>query len=448
MRPRVPSLLLSIFVLASALRAEVKISDYPLRIQILFFHYTTFYQNRTEERTKGDSGRANLFENGDPSGMDFEFDCLKKLKTSSGFETFPAKWKKPSQQLTVLVPNFGKTESHSTCELKVEMKNFAYYVNSNGKIATEPTAFYKQWMTQNEYDPEHGKDVPTWGVYRIGGDVSPPVVTVSSAPEYSEEARKGKYQGTVLLSIVVDPSGIPRDIHVVRPFGSGLDEKAIEAVARWRFRPGMKDGRPVATLAQVEVNFRLLEGGEPAKLAATGKQTSNEPTVGSDPAATLALAKELLNAKRFSEAFQESAKSGNAEAQLYVGAAYQNGMAGVTQDYAQARQWYEKAAAGGNAAATNALGVLFYFGRGVALDYTQARSLFEKAAAAGNGAAMDNLGNLYRNGYGVEQDYTQARQWYEKGAAAGNAPAIGQLGNLYEHGLGVVQDYGQARQWY
>jgi periplasmic protein TonB len=96
------------------------------------------------------------------------------------------------------------------------------------------------------------------GAYRIGGDVSAPVLVSKSEPEYSEEARKAKYSGTVLLSIVVDERGLPRDIHVVRPLGLGLDEKAIEAVMRWRFRPGMKGGRAVATQAQVEVNFRLL----------------------------------------------------------------------------------------------------------------------------------------------------------------------------------------------
>jgi periplasmic protein TonB len=96
------------------------------------------------------------------------------------------------------------------------------------------------------------------GAYRIGGDVSAPVLVNKVEPEYSEEARKAKYSGTVLLSIIVDANGLPRNVHVIRPLGLGLDEKAIEAVMKWRFRPGMKGGRPVATQAQVEVNFRLL----------------------------------------------------------------------------------------------------------------------------------------------------------------------------------------------
>jgi TonB family protein len=96
------------------------------------------------------------------------------------------------------------------------------------------------------------------GVYKIGGDVAAPILISKTEPEYSEEARKAKYSGSVLLTIVVDQNGMPRDIRVVRPLGLGLDERAIEAVRKWRFRPGTKSGRPVAVQAQVEVTFRLL----------------------------------------------------------------------------------------------------------------------------------------------------------------------------------------------
>jgi len=96
------------------------------------------------------------------------------------------------------------------------------------------------------------------GVFRIGGGVSAPVAIYKVEPEYSEEARKAKFQGTVVLSIVIDEKGLPTNFKVVRPLGLGLDEKAIEAVQKWRFLPGKKDGHAVAVLATVEVNFRLL----------------------------------------------------------------------------------------------------------------------------------------------------------------------------------------------
>ena len=76
--------------------------------------------------------------------------------------------------------------------------------------------------------------------------------------ELAEEARKAKFQGAVLLAIVILPDGSTSNIRVIRPLGLGLDEKAIEAVTKWRFRPSLKDGKPVAVSANVEVNFRLL----------------------------------------------------------------------------------------------------------------------------------------------------------------------------------------------
>lgn len=96
------------------------------------------------------------------------------------------------------------------------------------------------------------------GAYRVGGGVSSPALLFKVEPEYSEEARKAKFQGTVLLSVVVDEKGNPRDIRIIRALGLGLDEKAIESVQKWRFKPGVKDGRAVPVIAQVEVNFRLL----------------------------------------------------------------------------------------------------------------------------------------------------------------------------------------------
>jgi periplasmic protein TonB len=94
--------------------------------------------------------------------------------------------------------------------------------------------------------------------YKIGGGVSQPIAIIKPEPEYSEEARKAKWQGAVLLSLVVDENGFPQDIKVIRSLGLGLDQKAIEAVQKWRFKPGQKDGKPVPVIANIEVNFRLL----------------------------------------------------------------------------------------------------------------------------------------------------------------------------------------------
>jgi len=96
------------------------------------------------------------------------------------------------------------------------------------------------------------------GFYRVGGDVSAPVPVFQVEAEFSEQARKEKYQGVCLVGLVVDAKGNPQNVHIVRGLGMGLDEKAIEAVKRYRFRPAVRNGiTPVPVYVNVEVNFRL-----------------------------------------------------------------------------------------------------------------------------------------------------------------------------------------------
>jgi TonB family protein len=112
--------------------------------------------------------------------------------------------------------------------------------------------------------PGHGRGVGPGeeagmggGVFRPGAGVTPPRVTYQTDPEFSEEARKAKYQGTCVLGLVVDANGRPTNIHVINTLGMGLDEKAIESVKNWKFEPGQKDGHAVAVEIAVEVDFHL-----------------------------------------------------------------------------------------------------------------------------------------------------------------------------------------------
>jgi periplasmic protein TonB len=107
------------------------------------------------------------------------------------------------------------------------------------------------------YGPGEGGGVGG-GVFRVGGGVSAPVILYKVEPEYSEEARKAKYSGTVVLQLIVDETGKAQSIKVTRSLGLGLDENAIQAVTKWKFRPGYRNGQAVAVIATVEVNFRLL----------------------------------------------------------------------------------------------------------------------------------------------------------------------------------------------
>jgi TonB family protein len=108
------------------------------------------------------------------------------------------------------------------------------------------------------------KNGPGFGPYDQGnvfsrgkGGVTAPRPIYDPDPEYSDAARRAKYQGSVLLWLVVAPNGRPRNIRVQRSLGMGLDEKAIEAVSQWRFQPATLNGQPVAVQINVEVSFRL-----------------------------------------------------------------------------------------------------------------------------------------------------------------------------------------------
>jgi TonB family protein len=91
-----------------------------------------------------------------------------------------------------------------------------------------------------------------------GHPITPPQLLYKVEPEFSEEARKAKFSGVVILAIEVDATGHARGFRVLQAPGLGLEEKAIEAVTKWRFRPGYQDGKPVVSGATVYVNFRLL----------------------------------------------------------------------------------------------------------------------------------------------------------------------------------------------
>jgi periplasmic protein TonB len=95
------------------------------------------------------------------------------------------------------------------------------------------------------------------GIFHVGDGVSAPRAIYTPEPEFSEEARKAKYQGVVVLNIIVGTDGRVHSPRVVRSLGMGLDEKALEGVKTWKFDPSKKDGRAVAVEMNIEVAFNL-----------------------------------------------------------------------------------------------------------------------------------------------------------------------------------------------
>jgi len=94
-------------------------------------------------------------------------------------------------------------------------------------------------------------------LFRVGATVKAPKVLNAPDPEYSELARRAKYQGVAVLGVIVGPDGNPQDVWVVKKLGLGLDQKAIDAVRTWKFDPATRDGQTVAVLLNVEVSFRV-----------------------------------------------------------------------------------------------------------------------------------------------------------------------------------------------
>lgn len=194
-------------------------ADYPLRLHILTSSGTSFYRNRVTEEVKGD-GRGTLFENSEPRGVDFSFDCPQKIKPSFGFETYPAKWKKKNAELLVLFPVFGRSNAYFACALKTQLKDYVYFMR-NGQLDSQPAAQFKAWMLGHAYDPEHGKSTPV-------------AASAMAAPSQLEQARQyltGGHKDTnkateLLLEVAQDPKASPEELIWAQIYLGYIEDRA------------------------------------------------------------------------------------------------------------------------------------------------------------------------------------------------------------------------------
>ena len=189
----------------------------------------------------------------------------------------PLHWATTSEAVTALLQaganleardEYRGTPLHRAAELSKNPEVIKVMLDAGADTAALNAAGKTPWDLVQVNDALKGSDA-YWrlndarfkssdSVFRIGGDVSAPRLTYKVEPEYSEEARNAKHKGTVVLAIQVWEDGRAHNIRVIRSLGLGLDEKAIQAVQKWKFVPGKKDGIPVKVRANVDVNFRLL----------------------------------------------------------------------------------------------------------------------------------------------------------------------------------------------
>jgi hypothetical protein len=159
-------LCVGLFLVTAAWAMKWNAADYPLRVHIFQFNAFSHYYRPgggaygTLENVDGE-GRADLYENGEPKGFDFSYQCSARIMVSPGYETYVARWRKPGRELTILLPVLGgKPGDMSECDLRVTLKEDTVYYKHNGLLDEEPTAKFKDWMVKHQYDPEHGLNQP------------------------------------------------------------------------------------------------------------------------------------------------------------------------------------------------------------------------------------------------------------------------------------------------
>jgi hypothetical protein len=154
-----------LFFSTSVFAGKINLADFSLRVHIVDRNGIRHYHGlgggfSTLDAVDG-MGQANLFENGQPLGFDFTYNCHQPLTHQSTYETAVARWKTPGRVIEILMPLIGgKPGEFNSCDLKVTMKQGTVYSFRNGGLVEQPAATSKQWMIAHQYDPEHGKDEP------------------------------------------------------------------------------------------------------------------------------------------------------------------------------------------------------------------------------------------------------------------------------------------------
>ena len=271
--------------------------------------------------------------------------------------------------------------------------------------------------------------------YRASDGVQPAKVIRRVEPHYTPQARREMIQGVAVLEVVVDAQGNPARISVVSPLGFGLDERAIQAVSRWQFEPGTKDGQPVSTISTVEVNFRLFHHRfDPSNEA---RRTAFNLAV-DDIQRNARTAQTLETIRNLSE--QKYAPA------MYLFAKILEAGDGLSRDPDLAFRLIVEATDRHFPAAMYEVGRMMMEGRRLERDPERGMELVRNAAVLRNRRAQFFLGAAYASGEGVPRDLDRAAQYFRMCAAEGETPCQVQLAKILLD-RGEERDRLQAIAW-
>lgn len=274
-------------------------------------------------------------------------------------------------------------------------------------------------------------------VYRPGDGVEPAKVVHRVEPRYTPQARRNMIQGIALLEVVVDQDGNPERISVLSSLGFGLDERAIQAVSQWRFEPGTKAGKPVKTIATVEVNFRLFHHWF-------------DPTNEERRTAFNLAVDEIQRSMRTTQTLQtiHNLAQQKYPPAMYLYAKMLEAGDGFPRDPDAAFRLIVEAADRHYPGAMYEVGRMLMDGRKLAPDPERGLELVRNAAVLRNRRAQFFLGAAYASGDRVPQDLDRAAQYFRMCAVEGENPCQVQLAKiLLDRPVREERDLVQAIAW-
>ncbi len=265
----------------------------------------------------------------------------------------------------------------------------------------------------------------------MGKGVTAPSLLKKVDPQYTEEAKSARLSGRVLLRIVVTEVGTPEEIEVISPLGFGLDEKAVEAVQRWKFKAGMKDGAPVRIRAEVEVNFDAGTFDHKEEDLRTKWNAAITDLAVPDRKGRAIAALQSLASKDYPPALVQTAlwmKRGE----------------NLPKDEAAALARIQKAASKKYGPGMYELAMAWSRGELAAPTPDRIRKLLDQAAKSGSAPAQAELGNRYQQGNGVDKNLRTSREYFRMCAADGFGACQLHLGAML---LAAGDDTVQGTAW-